>query len=331
MKRNTPTRIVETGRAARGSSGQGVGWLHDLANRARNIRASIVGIHERLTSPLQDGVPGCANGEMRFQADQDKTISIAQFPTDPDDIVTPALLSPLLVNPIILSGQTYTIPITFPPPGVFQAHNLVVGIEAGFTMFANQNRPGLTPLADYRQTPPNGDAAYGGFVSGAPDERVIRYTWQQQVLGNFAQVMPFLPFVWNILDEKSGRPLAQDWIPSGALLNTRGNAGSSTVEQTDGEFFEFDVPWIFERDGQVSFLFRPLMDLYQIAAADAQRPYVTSEGAGINDLTGGRRFEEAILRVEFHGNRYYTSQDVLKDGARLTNARDPSQGNPRNP
>ena len=324
MRRRTPTRVVETGRVVRGSSGQGVGWLQALAERMRNLRAQVAGIHARLNTPLRDGVPGAVAGERTFFADTNKTITIQNFPTNPD-ATPPAAFTTLKVNPIILAGETYRIPIMFPPPGVFEAHNLVVGIEAGFTMFANVARMGLTPLNDYRQVfaiPAGTQYVGGGFVDESPANSVIQYTWQQQVLGDFCKVMPFLPFFWNIVDEKSGRQYAQDWMPHGALLNTRGNSiGRTTpVANPDSELFEFDTPWIFERDGQVSFLFRPIMDLYQIDATDATLPYGTT-----NDLSGGRRVEQATVRVEFHGNRYYTGQDVLKDGAFLTDGPDPAR------
>ena len=218
------------------------------------------------------------------------------------------------MNPIILSGQTYRIPILFTPPGVLYAHNLVVGIEAGYTMFKNQNRPGITPLNDYRQVTGGAGVPNGGFVQNNPSVGVIRYTWPQQV-------EPYLPFLWNIIDEKSGRKYARSWMPHGALLQTRGyngnNAGDGVVHPgDDSELFEFDTPWLFERDAQVSFLFRPLMDLYQIDTSDSTLPYDSTD-----DRSGGRRFERATVRVEFHGNRYYTGQDALKDGAFVTDQR----------
>jgi len=305
MKRIIPTRVVETGRLARGSSGQGVGWLQQLAVRARNLRAQLAGINERLNTPLANGQPSVAIGEQTFVADTSTTITIAQFPTNPD-AVPPVAFIALQVNPIFLAGQTYRIPVLFPPPGILQAHNLVVGIEAGYTQFAGVARNGITPLNDYRALEGNGFSA-GGFVG--PPTTAIQYTWQQQVLGDFTTVMPFIPYFWNIVDEKSGRQYAQDWMPSGALLNTRGNM------IPDSELFEFDTPWQFERDGQVSFLFRPIMDLYQIAASDATFPY-----GGIDDRSAGNRVEQATVRVEFHGNRYYTGQDALKDGAWLTSS-----------
>jgi len=299
--RRIPTRIVETGRVMRGPSGQGVGWLQPLAERARNLRAQIQGINARLNTNLAHGVPSCVTGEYTFLADTTTQITIPAFPVNPDLLpVGPALV----VNPIILSGQTYRIPITFTPPGVLQAHNLVVGIEAGFTSFVNQSRQGITPLNDYRQSR---TATKLGFLATTPNLGVIRYTWQQQVLGDFSSVMPFLPFLWNIIDEKSGRPYSQEWLPHGALLNTRGTRGANP----DGELFEFDTPWLFERDGQVAFLFRPIMDLYQVDAGDATLPW------GVDDLSGGRRVQQATVRVEFHGTRNYTSQDVLKEGARV--------------
>jgi len=331
-RRTIPTRVVETGRLARGSSGQGVGWLQSLASRARNLRAQLVGINERLNTPFKNGFMSCVMGEQTFIANTARTLAIAQFPVRPDNIPAAANIA-LLVNPIFLAGETYRIPIMFTPPGVFHAQFLVVGIEAGFTTFANNARPGVTPLNDYRQQILGLEASRFGFVP-PPDVGTIRYTWQRQVLGNFQTVMPFIPYFWNIIDEKSGRQYASDWMPHGALLNTRGTAGSvsnavegvavSTATNHDSELFEFDTPWQFERDAQVSFLFRPIMDLYQIATEDPQLPYGDSPGEfpfiGVNDRSGGRRVQQATVRVEFHGARYYTGQDVLKDGAFLTSS-----------
>jgi hypothetical protein len=252
---------------------------------------------------------------LTFVADTTRTLTITEFPDDPD-AVPPVAFVALTVNPIFLAGQTYRIPVTFTPPGVLQAHNLVVGIEAGFTTFANSARQGITQLNDYRQM----KGARPGFV-GDPGT-ALQYTWQKQVLGDFTTVMPFIPYLWNIIDEKSGRQYSQTWMPHGALLNTRGNGGGTSVHAAhhDSELFEFDTPWLFERDAQVAFLFRPIMDLYQIAAGDAQTPFVNDAGSNINDLSGGRRVQQATVRVEFHGNRYYTDQDVMKYGAYVTNS-----------
>lgn len=332
MKRRNPTRIIEVGRVARGFSGQPLGWLQDLSDRARNLYAQIVGVQERVSSPLRDGFPSCVSGERTFVADTTKTFTISEFPTIPDDQNGAGFVT-LTVNPIVLAGETYRIPVTFTPPGVLYAHNLVVGIEAGLPMFANNNVAFINSLGDYRQVRPVindvADAAQtGGFVNADINTGQIQYTYQKQVLGNFCTVLPMLPFLWNIIDEKSGRQYAQDWMPHGALLNTRGEASTFLVQHVDSDMFEFDTPWLFERDAQVAFLFRPIMDLYQIDAADATSPYRNvSTFAAINDLTGGRRASQATVRVEFHGNRYYTSQDVLKDGAFVTDTRDQSQRN----
>ncbi len=332
MKRNTPTRIVEVGRVARGSSGQPLGWLQNLNDRARNMYAQLVGLQERINSPLRDGFPSCVSGERTFLADTTTTLTIPEFPTTPDVQDGSGFIT-LTVNPIILAGETYRVPVTFTPPGVFFAHNLVVGIEAGLPVFANQNVPFINSLGDYRQirpiTPNATDATQtGGFVDADINGKQIQYVYTRQVLGNFCTVLPFLPFLWNIIDEKSGRQYAQDWMPSGALLNTRGEASTFRVQHVDSDLFEFDTPWPFERDAQVAFLFRPIMDLYQVAAGDAQQPYRNfSDFAAVSDQTGGRRVSQATVRVEFHGNHYYTSQDVLKDGARVTDYPDPSQAN----
>jgi len=295
--RRIPTRVVETGRVVRGSSGQGVGWLQPLSERARGIRAQLEGIYRRLSSPMIDGVPAAVSGELTFKANTQQQITIENFPQNQQESV---FLGPVVCNPVVLAGQTYKIRVDFPPPGVLSVQNLVVTLEAGMTEFAGVNRPRIYALNDYLQEPD-----LGGF---ATDTQPYRFTQQQQVLGSAFSPLPFLPFFWNIIDEKSGRQYAQDWMPHGALLNTRGN-GTAVRVAPDGEFFDFDTPWLFERDAQVSFLFRPIMDLYQIDAAEPTLPYYS------DDRNQGKRNQQLTVRVEMHGVRYYDRQDVLKEGA----------------
>lgn len=310
MHKNNPTRTVSVERTMRGQAGQGTGWLESLQRRAADLKAQMQGVHARITSPFKNGFPSCAQGELQFNADLQTTITIANFPTDPETLDAADFISPLLVNPIIRAGQTYRIPLTFTPPGVLMARYLSVGIEAGFTAFNNVPRSGLFMLGDYRQRA-GGAIGGGGFVASPGGLGFqLGYTWQQQVLGNFAEVVPYLPYFWNIVDEKSGRQYGQDLIPSGALLNTRFLPTSSN-KMPDSDMFEFDYPWLFERDAQVAFLFRPIMDLYQVAAGDATLPW------GTTDLNGGRRTQQATVKVELHGTRYYDNRDIRKDGAVL--------------
>lgn len=296
--RRIPTRVVETGRVVRGSSGQGVGWLQSLSDRARGLRAQLEGIHRRLSSPMIDGVPAAVSGELTFKANTQEQIEI-DYPAYPQ--LQENLLISMTCNPIVKAGQTYRIPILFPPPGVLSVQNLVVTMEAGMTQVAGVNRPRIYALNDYLQT-----TDLGGFTNAAAPP--YRFTWQQQVLGTAWDTLPYLPFFWNIIDEKSGRQYAQDWMPHGALLNTRGNSTFVRVAP-DSELFDFDTPWLFERDAQVSFLFRPIMDLYQVAASDPTLPY------SFDDRNQGQRNQQLTVRVEMHGVRYYDRQDVLKEGA----------------
>jgi hypothetical protein len=309
--RRLPTRIVPTGRRADGSAGQGVGWLQSLANRLRGLQAQFEGLNMRLNTPLADGVPSAVSGELLFKA-TDERVTLTDFPISEQGVSTVATI---VVNPIIRAGQTYRVSLTLPPPGVFMAHNLFVTVEAGTVLFGGQQRPYITDLNDTRQDRLEG----AGFVAG-PQLGNLNFSQQQQVLHGtprFFSPSPwgqntYLPYFWNIIDEKSGRQYSQDWLPHGLLMNTRRSTESSEYT-ADGEFFEFDTPWLFERDAQVSFLFRPIMDLYQIAATEAALlPYPNTD-----DRAQGRRVQQATVRVEMHGNRYYTRQDVLKEGAVL--------------
>lgn len=296
--RRIPTRIVETGRVVRGSSGQGVGWLQSLAERARGLRAQLDGIQRRLTSPMIDGVPAAVSGEVVFKANTKEQITV-NYPVSPN---VPINITPILCNPIVKAGQTYRIPVMFPPPGVLSVQNLVVTLEAGMTEYAGVSRPRIYALNDYLQT-----SITGAFADGNGSNSYF-FTWQQQILGTAWDTLPFLPFFWNIIDEKSGRQYAQDWMPHGALLNTRGNNTYVRIAP-DSELFDFDTPWLFERDAQVSFLFRPIMDLYQVDASSDVLPYT------VDDRNQGKRNQQLTVRVEMHGIRHYDRQDVLKEGA----------------
>lgn len=306
--RRIPTRVVETGRVVRGSSGQGVGWLQSLSDRARGLRAQLEGIHRRLSSPMIDGVPAAVSGELTFKANTQEQIEVS-YPDVPQELI-PGIL-PMLCNPIVKAGQTYRIPILFPPPGVLSVQNLVVTMEAGMTQVAGINRPRIYALNDYLQT-----TNLGGFCEASAPP--YRFTWQQQVLGTAWATLPYLPFFWNIIDEKSGRQYAQDWMPHGALLNTRGNSTYIRVAP-DSELFDFDTPWLFERDAQVSFLFRPIMDLYQVDASATRPPPAPPDFPlfpySFEDRNQGQRNQQLTVRVEMHGVRYYDRQDVLKEGA----------------
>jgi hypothetical protein len=309
----------------RGSSGQGVGWLQSLSDRVRGLRAQMDGIQRRLTSPLVDGVPAAVSGEVTFKAATQEQIEV-QYPIAPQEGANSII--PILCNPIVKAGQTYRIPVMFPPPGVLSVQNLVVTMEAGMVEYGGINRPYIYALNDYLQTQGDFGGGFDSFGSPLP----YRYTWQQQILGTVWNTMPYLPFFWNIIDEKSGRQYAQDWMPHGALLNTRGNNNYIRVAP-DSELYDFDTPWLFERDAQISFLFRPIMDLYQV---DASATYPTPPGAALDvveaarravvrdtpilpyeseDRNQGKRNQQLTVRVEMHGIRHYDRQDVLKQGA----------------
>lgn len=299
--RRLPTRIINTPRPANGSAGQGLGWLQPLEDRKRGLLAQLEGLYMRLTSPLADGVPSAVTGELLFKQNEQNKVTV-NVPTI-EEGGAPVLV-PTTCNPIVQAGQTYRVPVTFSPPGVFMAHNLVVTVEAGWESepLTGQSRPLIWSLPDYRQN------ANGAFLdSAAPlalnfsqQQQVLHYGWDPDVWGQYT----YLPYFWNIIDEKSGRQYSQDWLPHGLLMNRRFDVNINTNDSS-GEFFEFDTPWLFERDAQVSFLFRPIVDLYW------------SDPSVFRELGENVKPAQAKVCVEFHGNRYYTRQDVLKEGARL--------------
>lgn len=293
----------------------GGGWTQPLEDVWTQLMAEVRGLQERLKGRGLPGEVSAYQGARIFEPDL-QTYTVPQ-PRNPSSTWT--------VNYVVADGQTYDIPIIFPGPGIFVGRRLEVSI---FQRLKNPDRPEAdlllarslsTTLAALGRND-DGDAVadtllrqyrysllwqwYKAFMPGTGDTVVIE------------DPVPMINYFWNFSDAKSQRYLSSDLLShlqllpmSSPLTNEDGGSGLVPV---DGGAFEFDAPWVVERDGQATFHFRPISAIYQF---DSSVTDTAVTGLPFNDLEGGRRKQSVRVQVELHGERYETLQDAMKQGA----------------
>jgi hypothetical protein len=256
------------------------GWTRSLEENLVQLQAEIEGLQERLAIGVSAGVPA-AYAAQRVFTPESGTVEV-----DTGGGV------PVAMNYIVRDGITYDIPIVLPGPGAFVAKYLVLAIylkyfDEELGKYVETNVSGNQPYflnsnfrALYTTKFSNRSAAFSNPPLGLPD----------------AQTYPALNYFWNLLDSKSGVKLADELMSQHVLLQrSRPHRPSLYEEYADGGYFEFDVPFVFERDGQANFLFRPITPFLQ--TADTQNP------------------QSVTVQVELHGFRYATDQDAMQMGA----------------
>jgi len=321
----------------RKSSSQSTGWYRSVKDKISQLNNDITGLRDRLKSIKSNtnsqyqefkGVPACYKRDFVFEP-EDQT-----YPSDSGNpgVGFPAFLysdlygtapNPTPFNYIVRDGVTHDIAVPIQSEGVFLAKFLKV------TIFRRVFVPDFTDPAD-----PN-DRTRGGQDGGHP----IQVKLVQSNVGPFSlapgglRFTPNLPwttfgdgtaggeaynYFWNIVDKSSGRKYADDLLSSEFLLNqtmpaTRFNTPDRYGVRHDGGFFEFDQPWMFERDSELQFQFRPVMPIIQVDPSSPFLPY----GFDDREDGGNKRNGNITVRIEIHGAKFLTYQDSLKFGARF--------------
>lgn len=273
-----PFRPVDPIQRLRQQGDQPGGWLERLSKQAETVTDGVAGLKARLDKRFKYGEPACTKNERIFNAD---TASTFNFTTD---MVSG---SPITVNYVIKDAITYEIPVIFPPPGVFEARY--------FNIQVLMNMPSASTSWGARL-----GTGYVAMTYPQASKDVYTYNetpkfWIDNSDTDAAVQPPSCAFLWNIVDMKSGMRLSDEMLPDQLLLPPF-NAGSDVVTSCNmlGNY-EFDVPWLFERDAQVTVLFRPITPVLQ--------------------ASGETRIAKVI--TEFHGTRWFTSQDEMRLGARI--------------
>lgn len=287
MSNKLPFHTNDPARRIQAPSGTPLGFLPTVRDKFNKLLREIDGVRARVENPLPLGEPAAAVGTRVFTPDP----FIFNF-----DILQTGI-GTVPVQYVLRDAVTYDIPIIFPPPGVFKARNLRVSLRQRV----------FNPTVGVMQIP----MIFGNIANDIIADGLSTKKFSYPTATERGRAVNFL---WNIVDQKSGNSLSDFLMPDALLLPQLGQlSGTSAELESFGVFspglYRFDAPWLFERDAQIVFQFRPITPVLQPSAASGVFPW------GFNDLQNGARNNDVTLQVELHGSRHYMERDLLKQGA----------------
>ena len=323
MKR--PTNVPQSNPLKKNQASWWTGWNKPLHDLLHTLEADLAGLKARLREPIHKGKPASYVGFRDFIPEQ----SVVQI----DTAQTGQGTNPC--NYVVRDGQDYDIPVILPGPGVFVAEELTVAIFQ--QNYAPKSASFSANTVTYKDlVAMQSEMAPNAFVFPSADTPYFStkfsvYPRQSNLayLGiplNSALLPPqatrTLNYFWNLIDTKSQRRLADAYIsqmvltpPSLPVGQVETTAGRNKVYESvpDGDLFRFCTPWVFERDGQLNFTFRPITPVFQFDSALSG----TSDAVGLpyDDRVNGIRDQRVRVQVEIHGYRFETDQDAIRAGA----------------
>jgi hypothetical protein len=295
---------------APGAGSRWTGWQKRIGDLVDQVAADVEGLGLRLKNPARPGIPAAYRAERVFEPER-STLLVDTLQTN---------VGTNLVNYVVRDGQVYDIPCKFPGDGVFVVKFIKVAITqrvfvtpdgaamqlaSPMVMQGWADRPGLTAPNKTLWTTkfsvfPRQPAMFGSGQSTEALYGAVNY-------------------FWNARDDRTGRFLGSDRMPCTDLLpgTAFGSAGPviefSSVAIPDGGLYEVSTPWLFERDGQVTFRWYPITPIFQFDSSLSG----TSGAVGLtyDDRENGTRNQPVTVAVEYHGYRYRTDQDAIRAGA----------------
>lgn len=285
-----------------GTGSRWAGWQKPIRDVLDQLKAGVEGLGLRLQTHLSPGMPTCYRGRKVFAPETTSFL----LDTAQDGV------SSNPVNYVLRDGVTYSIPIWMPGDGVFVPDFMKVLFRQRVFVPA-YGREVWVPGA-----PSHMQATWLGATTWPWTTKFSLFPVQPQVAFGTPVAQPCaVNFFWNMLDGRTGRKLADDWTSSVMLLPGAPMAqpadGVWMPATVDGGFFRFDCPWLFERDSNLEFQFRPTNPVLQfdssLAGTDA------AIGLSYDDRENGVRNQSVEVAVELHGHRYRTDQDAMRAGA----------------
>lgn len=287
-----PWRRQDKQRVTQPDAARAGGWMMRLEREFLRLRGDIQSL--KLRTDPHDLVcePGSIVGKRVFVPDVNST-----FVLDHQGQGVAGQASQYVVR----DGVTYDIPVLSPPPGVFEARFLHVMIT--------QRLFNPTEGIDQLRMPVNQALSQRQQVAATGGLQTLKWSY---IPNRFVQ------FFWNIVEGKSGRQLSDEMLPDMLLLPAMpgaflGGDPANVMPSEGGDVgYQFEVPWLFERDADIRFLFRPVTAVVQPA------PTVASPFA-FNDLeaNGTVRDTSVTVQIELHGSRLYGEVDAQRMGARV--------------
>lgn len=323
MKR--PTNTPKSNPLKTSQASWWTGWTKPLQDLIHTLDADIAGLKARIQHPIHKGRPAAYVGFRDFIPER----TIVQV----DTAQTGEGTNPC--NYVVRDGQDYDIPIIMPGPGVFVAEEITVAIfQQQYAPIAASkgDAPFVLDLVDVQLAAMQAEMRANTFVfpstqtpyfttkfSIFPQQTGIAYLGESNNVRVAPQSQRTLNYFWNMVDTKSQRRLADAYIsqmvltPPSAPVVQRNILNTAFESVPDGDLFRFCTPWVFERDGQVNFTFRPITPVFQFdSAIPGTDPVV---GLPYDDRINGLRDQRVRVQVEIHGYRFETDQDAIRAGA----------------
>lgn len=316
MKR--PTNTPKSNPLKTSQASWWTGWTKPLQDLIHTLDADVAGLKARLRNPIHKGRPAAYVGFRDFLPES----SVVQV----DTAQTGEGTNPC--NYVVRDGQDYDIPIIMPGPGVFVVEEVTVAI------FQQQYAPISASFQEGVLTDVNLVAMQAEMRANAfpfPSDLTPLFTTKFSIYPRQTSLVPLPPegvrtinYLWNMVDTKSQRRLADAYIsqmvltpPSAPVSQSVSLFSEGSVKAfervPDGDLFRFCTPWVFERDGQVNFIFRPITPVLQFASSIAGTDPVV--GLPYDDRINGIRDQRVRVQVEVHGYRFETDQDLIRAGA----------------
>jgi hypothetical protein len=304
MKDRRPLQIGHAPRFVQPNSGTPIGWLASIKDQITRLQKEVEGVALRLARPApKDAEPAAVVGKMVFSPET-YTFAFDYLQNG---------VSSVQSQYVLRDGMTYEIPVVFPPPGVFIARAAQVSVVQRL----------FVPDVGVMQVPMH----YGNFfmdqgATGATQTfQTKKYSFPDNTDTSRIYLSRRLSFLWNLIDMKNGVRFSDElmsdllFLPQDFGTPRSGGSGSGSLANlptaaTNG-YLEFPTPWLFERDAQLTFQFRPITPVIQPTANSGYSPYPFDD----REQTGIVRDSSVTVQIEIHGTRYLSLQDAARQGA----------------
>jgi len=294
------------------------GWYRTVTEKISQLKQDLSGLRERVKSVQNNtyseyqemtGIPASYKRDYVFAPDP-QIVSVPAYLQSNNSFYTVAAGN-VNSNYVVRSGQSYMIDLQIPGDGVFVAKYLSVSIYQ--RLFDPVNGPQrismFNKLINQRSSNRLVQEALKWCISFRDDAQFPE--------SGTVEVQRTLEYFWNIIDQSSGRKFSDALLSCNFLLPIGFPNPMSDVFRPgpikDSDIFDLGKPWIFERDSQVQFEFRPITDVFQLDPGSGLLPHTFNDREVIDTV----RNESVTVRVELHGAKFLTKQDALKHGARF--------------
>lgn len=297
MKKPT-YRTNDAPRVVQPASGQPIGWLQPIKSQIVRLRKELQGLELRVGRQLGAGEPAAIVGRRVFLPDDSYTFNFDYLQNG---------VSSVLSQYVLRDGITYEIPIVMPPPGVMLMRSMQVKLYQ--RVFVPNVGPMQVAMEYGNYFLPEGITTVNDSI------QTRKFSFPDNTSPASLVYSRRMSFLWNLVDTKSGSQFSdellsdQALLPQGMGVPTTGGIRPGTT----GRYLEFDTPWLFERDAQLTFFFRPINPVIQPTANSGYLPYPFDDREQ-NNLV---RNSAVTVQIELHGTRYVDEQDARREGARI--------------